>query len=155
MKPRMLKGLLLLFMLCLTVNVNANEKKWYLVTDTEKTIEMSKICSLVAIDTEETFSVLDSQGHVLASGVEKVTFHLLESSDIEDVTIQGEMFEGIVDNVLTLINVKGDIDIFNMNGARMLSVKATNIETSINVSHFTPGVYLLKCGTMSFKFIKK
>lgn len=128
---------------------------WYLVTDAEQVIEMSRVCSLVATDTEDTFSILDSQGNILAKDVLKATFTQSPTRGIKTVTAGGNMLESIVDNVLTLIGVEGDIEIFNNNGIRILSTKATNQETHIVVSHFTSGVYSVKCGTQEFKFIKE
>ena len=128
---------------------------WYLVTDAEQVIEMSRVCSLVATDTEDTFSILDSQGNILAKDVLKATFTQSPTRGIKTVTAGGNMLESIVDNVLTLIGVEGDIEIFSNNGIRLLSTKATNQETRIVVSHFTSGVYSVKCGTQEFKFIKE
>lgn len=128
---------------------------WYLVTDAEQVIEMSRVCSLVATDTEDTFSILDSQGNILAKDVLKATFTQSPTRGIKKVEAGGNMLESVVDNVLTLIGVEGDIEIFNNNGIRMLCTKATNQETHIVVSHFTSGVYLVKCGTQTFKFNKK
>ncbi len=155
MKTKTLRRLFLLFLLFFAVFAKAEDKKWHLVTDSGQAIEMSRVCSLVATDTEETFSILDASGNVLAQGVSKATFQMLEPSGIAETPIQGNLVESLVDNVLTLIGVEGDIDIFNASGSKMLSVKATTRETRINVSQFTPGVYLLKCGKQTFKFTKK
>jgi len=157
MKTKTLRShlLLLLLLLFFSVYANAQEKKWYLVTDTEQKIEMSRVSSFVATDTEETFSILDFQGNILVKDVLKATFSLLDPTGIKEIKVQGNMLESFVDNVLTLIGVEGDIEIFSVNGMKLLSVKATKQETRINVSHFTSGVYLVKCGKQTFKFNKK
>ena len=150
-----LKKHLLFILLLFSTYANAVEFKWYLVTDSEQFIEMSRVGSLVATDTEDTFSILDTSGNILAKGVSKATFAHIDPTGIKEITVQGNMLESLVDNVLTLIGAEGDIEIFSVNGSKMLSVKATKRETRINVSHFTPGVYLVKCGKQSFKFNKK
>lgn len=155
METKKLKSLFLLLLLTFSVCANAEEKRWYLVTDTELIIEMSRVCSLVATDTEETFSILDSQGNILAKNVLNATFSLLDPTGIKEIKEQGNMLSSLVNNVLTLIGVEGDIEIFSVNGVKMLSTKATKQETRINVSHLTTGVYLVKCGNLSFKFTKK
>lgn len=147
--------LLTVTLLLSAVFARAEDKTWHLVTDAGQAIEMSRVCSLVATDTEDTFSVLDASGNVLAKGVSKATFQMMEPTGIAEPPIQGNILESLVDNVLTLIGAEGDIEIFNGNGSKMLGVKATARETRINVSQFAPGVYLLKCGKQTFKFTKK
>ena len=155
MKTKTLKRLFLLLLPFFAVFAKAEDKTWHLVTDTGQTIEMSRVCSLVATDTEDTFSILDASGNVLVKGVSKATFQKLEPTGIAETTIQGNILESLVDNVLTLIGAEGDIEIFNINGLKMLGMKATARETRVNVSQFAPGVYLLKCGKQIFKFTKK
>ncbi len=155
MKTKTLKRLFLLLLPFFAVFAKAEDKTWHLVTDTGQTIEMSRVCSLVATDTEDTFSILDASGNVLVKGVSKATFQMLEPTGIAETTIQGNILESLVDNVLTLIGAEGDIEIFNINGLKMLGMKATARETRVNVSQFAPGVYLLKCGKQIFKFTKK
>ena len=153
----MKKNLFLLF-LFFSVHANAQESRWCLVTDSGQLIEMSRVGSLVATDTEETFSILGVHGNVLAKNVSKASFSWTDSpipTGVQEITEQDNMLESLVDNVLTLIGVKGNIEIFSVNGSIMLSMKATGQETRINVSHFTPGVYLVKCGKQSFRFTKK
>ena len=155
MKTKILKRLLLLFLLFISNVSFADDKQWFLVTDKEEVIEMSRVCSLVATDTEETFSILDSNGHILAKDVVRATFLLLETTNVENISAQDDMLESYVDNILTMFGVEGNIDIFSVNGSKMLSVKAIKNQTKINVSHLAPGIYLVKCGTQSFKFKKK
>lgn len=155
MKTKTLKSLFLLLLPFFAVFAKAEDKTWHLVTDTGQTIEMSRVCSLVATDTEDTFSILDASGNVLVKGVSKATFQMLEPTGIAETTIQDNILESLVDNVLTLIGAEGDIEIFNSNGLKMLGMKATARETRVNVSQFAPGVYLLKCGKQIFKFTKK
>ena len=155
MKSKLIKSHLLLLLCFFFSYANAQEYKWYLLTDTEQVIEMSRVASLVATDTEDTFSILDTFGNILAKGVLRATFAQIDPTGIKEVKVQGNMLESLVDNVLTLIGAEGDIEIFSINGSKMLSVKTTKRETRINVSHFSPGVYLVKCGKQSFKFNKK
>lgn len=147
--------LILLLFFSFSVYANAQENKWYLVTDTEQYIEMSRVWSLVATDTEDTFSILDFQGNILAEDVLKATFSLLDPTGIKEIKVQGNELSSLVNNVLTLIGVEGNVEIFSVNGVKMVSVKATKQETRIDVSHFTTGVYVVKCGNQSFKFTKK
>ena len=155
MKTKKLKRHLILFLMCFSFHANAQEYKWFLVTDKEQMIEMSRVCSFVATDTEETFSILDSNGNILAKGVSKATFAKKDPAGIKKFTSHDNILENFVNNTLTLIGVEGNVEIFSANGMKVLSAKATKGETHINVSHFTPGVYLVKCRKQSFKFTKK
>lgn len=155
METKNLKSSLLLLLMFFSAYASAQESKWCLVTDKEQKIEMSRVCSFVATDTEDSFSILDSNGNILAKGVSKATFAKIDPTEIKVITSQGNILESFVDNTLTLIGVEGNVELFSANGMKMLSVKATKRETRINVSFFTPGVYLVKCGNQSFKFTKK
>ena len=79
MKPKNLKNYLLLLLMQFSVCVSAQKIKWCLVTDKDQMIEMSRVCSFVATDTEKTFSALDSDGNILAKGVKKATFAKVDS----------------------------------------------------------------------------
>ncbi len=54
---------------------------WYLVTDQDQTISMSRVTALSAVDQyTETFKVLDKDGNVIADQVKKVTFEFLDDA---------------------------------------------------------------------------
>ncbi len=155
MNTKVLKGYLIFLLLLLSAFTYADDYKWYLVTNRGQMIEMSRVFMLVATDTEDTFSILDSQGNILANGVSEITFENSDPTGIKASPVKGNILESVVDNVLTLIGFEGNVEVFSVDGVKMLTVKATQRETHINVAHFMSGVYIVKCGKQTFKFNKK
>ena len=135
---------------------------WYLVaqiSDSEPaTFPMSFVGSLVAIDDAATFSILDTDGDVLAENVFKITFKPKEqpiATDISTPETKTNLLGSMVNDKLTLIGVNSDVTLYDANGKQMLQQEAQGGETVINIGHLPSGVYIVKCGKQTFKFIKK
>ena len=142
------------------VEVTSEEDhNWYLVTDKNVFFEISNVGMLVATDDEMYFSVLDIDGRVLADEVLRIHFVSGDPTPVTDVTINDRkpdnMIKHFVNNSLTLVGASGTIDIYNVSGKKVSSLQASVGETVIDVSQLAPGVYIVKCGKQSFKFIKK
>lgn len=101
--------------------------------DTEQYIEMSRVWSLVATDTEDTFSILDFQGNILAEDVLKATFSLLDPTGIKEIKVQGNELSSLVNNVLTLIGVEGKV---SRSKKSMRTASASIMTSSRNVCTF-------------------
>ncbi len=63
----------------------------------------------------------------------------------------------MVDNVLTISGTQnGDsVDIYNLSGQKVVSVKAVADETIISVAALTSGIYMMRTNNYVVKFIKK
>lgn len=133
---------------------------WYLVAHnvngSTKDIAMDLVGSLVAVDDASDFSVLDVNGNILATRVLKVTFRQGPADDaVEKVEKRSNIIGGVVNGKLTIIGVKGLVTVYDMSGVRHIQVEAKDDETTIDVSNLPTGIYVVRVGQQSFKFIKK
>jgi len=135
-----------------------DELRWYAITDTDVSIEMSKLGMLVAADDNITFALVAADGTVLEDGVASIRFEQRDgSAGVEAVKPDGglRLINGVVSSQLVLTGAKGTISIISANGAQVLSVQASEGETCINVQTLPTGVYIVRCGKAAFKFMKK
>ena len=135
-----------------------DELRWYAITDTGTSIEMSKLGMLVAADDNITFALVAADGTVLEDGVASIRFEQRDgSAGVEAVKPDGglRLINGVVSSQLVLTGAKGTISIISANGAQVLSVQASEGETCINVQTLPTGVYIVRCGKAAFKFMKK
>ena len=135
-----------------------DELRWYAITDTGVSIEMSKLGMLVAADDNITFALVAADGTVLEDGVASIRFEQRDgSAGVEAVKPDGglRLINGVVSSQLVLTGAKGTISIISANGAQVLSVQASEGETCINVQTLPTGVYIVRCGKAAFKFMKK
>ena len=135
-----------------------DELRWYAITDTGVSIEMSKLGMLVAADDNITFALVAADGTVLEDGVASIRFEQRDgSAGVEAVKPDGglRLINGVVSSQLVLTGAKGTISIFSANGTQVLSVKASEGETRLNVQTLPTGVYIVRCGKAAFKFMKK
>ena len=144
----------------LTITVtdgNSGESGWHLVTDSGEQFPMSQVGMLVAVDESAYFSVLDTNGNVLAEDVLRVHFTNSDPVSVENITTEKSqnMLKRYVDNQLTLVGVKGTVNVYSVEGVRVATTYAAGQETIINVSSLPSGIYIVKCGNQSFKFNKK
>ena len=136
-----------------------DELRWYAITDTGVSIEMSKLGMLVAADDNITFALVAADGTVLEDGVTSIRFEQRDgSAGVEAIRPDDgllHLINGVVSSQLVLTGAKGTISIFSANGAQVLSVQANEGETRLNVQSLPTGVYIVKCGKAAFKFMKK
>lgn len=130
---------------------------WHLVTDSGEQFPMSRVGMLVAVDKSAYFSVLDTNGNVLAEDVLRVHFTNSDPVSVENITTEKSqnMLKRYVDNQLTLVGVKGTVNVYSVEGVRVATTYAAGQETIINVSSLPSGIYIVKSGNQSFKFNKK
>ena len=121
----------------------------------EQQIPMANVGSLVAIDDAYDFTILSTSGDVLAEGVLKVSFLPNSSTGIKSIKSSDNMIARTASDKLALIGVKGEVAIYNAAGILQTQVTATSSETIIIISHLPSGVYIVKVGTQTFKFMKK
>ncbi len=157
----MIRFALIVVWLLTAGNLSAQEEKlWYAVTDTGKSVEMSKVDMLVATDDNYTFAIVSADGTVLIDDVAYI--QLVQSDTTPSGIIEARkddnmrLIHGVVSSQLVLTGAKGRVSIYSANGTQVLSVQASEDgETSLNVRGLPHGVYVVKCGKASFKFIKK
>lgn len=135
-----------------------DELRWYAITDTGTSIEMSKLGLLVAADDNITFALVAADGTVLEDGVASIRFEQRNGFAGVEVIRPDDglrLINGVVSSQLVLTGAKGTISIISANGAQVLSVQANEGETRLNVQSLPTGVYIVRCGKAAFKFMKK
>ena len=135
----------------------APSKQWYMKTDDDTMIPMANVSMLVAADDDVYFAVLDADGNFLHEHVKRASFLQADPVGITPVisSEESDIMKRLVNNQLTIIGAKDCIEIFNMAGVMQFQVAPTGHETVINVGALPSGLYVAKCGRVSFKFSKK
>lgn len=118
-------------------------------------LPMSEVGSLVAVDDALDFSILSSTGSVLAEKVLKVSFEPKSLTGINSIEKSGNIISQTVTDKLTLIGVSGEVAVYDAGGKLQMQVKANGGETVIGTSRLPKGIYVVKVGKQSFKFMKK
>jgi len=144
--------------LCLlaTTTAQAEEAKWLLVTDSGTKLEMENVGSFVFSGTD-AFDILDKSGTVIAPSVKKVSFEYFKSTGIQNTkgTKETSLLSFTVDSQLTIVGSMSDTQVYTASGVLVASGKSKDGTTVIDVSHLSQGIYLVRSGNQSFKFVKK
>lgn len=154
----MKKTILLLLITSFAVVAKANEKVWLMVYQSAEgkvqELLMSDVGSLVAVDDAYDFTILSTTGSVLAEGVLKVSFEYSAATSISPSTKSDDMIARAASDKLTLIGVSGEVCVYDTAGVLKKQVNATGGETIINIAQLPAGVYIVKNGNQTFKFMK-
>jgi hypothetical protein len=118
-------------------------------------IPMIEVGSLVSVDEAYDFSILSISGEVLAEGVTRVSFQQGDVTKIEPKVESGNMISRMASDKIILIGAKGTISVFNTTGAMFIQMNADGGETVVNIAHLPNGIYIVKTGSQTFKFMKK
>ena len=146
-----------------TYDGNPDENKtWYLVAlfaeKENRIFNMSMVGGLVAVDDAYDFSILDTEGYILAEGVKKALFKSADEIDptnIKPAEQARNLLARSANGKLTLIGVSGVVNVYDISGQRLLTTTANGGETIVNISHIPAGIYVVKCDKFTFKFTKK
>ncbi len=132
---------------------------WLLVTDSGVRIPMESVGMLVAGDDAKTFSVVRTTGAGDAvSGVTSVSFaYDPASSGIGEIGVEGiGILPDPVTSSVMLMGCKGrQMSICDMGGRVYVSAVVTADSERVDVSGLSAGMYVLRAGEASVKFIKK
>lgn len=145
-----------LFLSCSSAFANGHEL-WFLVTDTQQRIELSRVVSFVAVDDSRSFSVLLDDNSSIQD-VQSVTFELQGSSGVEAISDSRPelIFEGV--STIRISNIDTSavdvIRIFDLSGRCVISQAALNGDNILDVASLGRGTYIVTVGSVSFKFIK-
>jgi hypothetical protein len=147
-----------LFVLC-SLTTQAADKKWAMVTQSGETVLMSDVSYLLYADNATAFSIVKKDNSMI-SEVSKVSFLQVEATGI--ASVQGAVSEisllsNVVTDHLTLSGVQSGtkIQIFSISGKQMDESAACGESCQISVADYPNGLYILKVGRTSIKFIKK
>lgn len=157
----MKKLTVLLFIICSSYSClcsyAATAKEWMVHTDTQQRVSLSNVECLIGTDKSETFSVL-LKDNTLIPDVKEVTFKHETTAGIDNVISTQEPFFAAGASTLIISNLTAplsDINIYNLTGQRVVSVKAESGKTEIDIANLAPGAYIVAVGNSSFKFLKK
>lgn len=131
-------------------------EEWFMHTDTDHELQMYHVTCLLAPDGAETFAVL-MDDNTLYDGVSKVTFARSVPAGIDNVASDKEIsvLTDMATNSLSVTGAQGKTaDIFDANG-RLLIKQSLSATDKIDVSALASGMYMLKIGGATVKFIKK
>lgn len=154
-----MKKLIVTFALIIaSIAVAHADSGWLMVTDQGTRIPMESVGMLVAADDARTFTVVRTAGAGEAiSGVKSVSFTFDASSGIDKTDVTGiSIIPDPVSSAITLIGCNGcRMYIFDMSGRECMSAIIATDSERIDVSGLAAGIYVLRAGDASVKFIKK
>ena len=148
---------LLLFMLMLLA-VNSSQAAGVFKVNGE---DVMKTPTLITLDYSRAGYILVqfSDSTVVSYNMNLVEFCPNETNSIQSTTKEGTFFfiKGHVRDILHLegITPGAEIGIYAANGAQKYLGKSNSKNMSVDVSHLSRGVYLLRVGRQAVKFIKE
>ena len=142
-----------------SIAVGRADSGWLLVTDSGVRIPMETVGMLVAADDATTFSVVRTAGSGDAvTGVTSVSFaYDPASSGIGEIGVDGvSILPDPVASSVMLMGCKGrQWAVCDMAGRVYMSAVVTTDSERVDVSGLPAGMYVLRAGEASVKFIKK
>lgn len=133
----------------------ADDNKWYMVTDTDVEIALSSVGFLLAADDADAFSVVCTDGNVY-NGVASVSFAQFEgSAGINAVAQDDEVEVSLSTSYLTVMGCEGTATLYTVDGKQLLSKQLSSSDNSVYIGNLSSGVYILKAGNTSVKFRKQ
>ena len=134
-----------------------DDSPWYVMTQDARCIPVEMIGSLVAIDDKPFFTILDTEGAVLADSVALMIFTQDNITAIHEISVaaRDKQLRQIVDGRLEMQGVQGTLVVYSSTGMEMLRQSAVNGHVSVSVSSLPTGVYVATIGRQSFKFLKR
>ncbi|MDD6437384.1 MAG: T9SS type A sorting domain-containing protein [Prevotella sp.] len=154
-----MKKILLIAVLTLTVlHVSAQDSGWYLSTDKGQKVALNNVSFFLAADNDSLFTIVLKEG----DAIEKVRQATVKQgtataiSTLRTATPEVKL-SGIVSGELSLSGLDSStkVEVYSANGIRQNVSISHGSETSVNVRSLQPGLYILKVGRQSVKFMKR
>lgn len=156
-----MRKLFLSLALTLAIGGQAQEgtQQWALQEPTSgRTVLLTDVSFLLASDWQDSFSIVCKDGNVI-TGAETVNFVKAAASGIASATAPGSGPQVAICAAwrLTLTGCKPGtaIAIHDASGRMVASMTAAGWQASIDLGHLATGVYLLRAGETTVKFMKK
>ncbi|MDO5128341.1 MAG: T9SS type A sorting domain-containing protein [Prevotellaceae bacterium] len=144
-------------LLCATA-ANAADLKWALQTQDGATVMMSQVGYILYTDGSSTMSIVKTDNSVIED-VTKVSFAKVDGTGIaQTVADKGiAVLSRVVDNSLTVTGCPEgqSVSVISASGAVEVKTLSSGDHTTIDVSRLVSGVYMLRVGKNTVKFIKK
>ena len=153
----MMKKLFTLFLLSLALTLQAADKVWCMVTDDGTKIALSRIGFLLASDQSDAFSIVCNDGEVIYQ-VASVSFAQGEPTGISSATTEAQqtLQLNVASSSLQLRGCQPgtDITIYDVSG-KTVRQEVLPSDGTISIVGLPAGIYVLKAGSASVKFLKK
>ena len=152
-----MKKLFTFFLLSLALTLQAADKVWCMVTDDGTKIALSRIGFLLASDQSDAFSIVCNDGEVIYQ-VASVCFAQGEPTGISSATTEAQQtlqLNGASPSVQRRGWQPGtDITIYDVSG-KTVRQEVLPSDGTISIVGLPAGIYVLKAGSASVKFLKK
>ena len=152
-----MKKLFTFFLLSLALTLQAADKVWCMVTDDGTKIALSRIGFLLVSDQSDAFSVVCNDGEVIYQ-VASVSFAQGEPTGISSVSTEAQqtLQLNVASSSLQLRDCQPgtDITIYDVSG-KTVRQEVLPSDGTISIVGLPAGIYVLKAGSASVKFLKK
>lgn len=152
-----MKKLFTLLLLSLALTLQAADKVWCMVTDDGTKIALSRIGFLLASDQSDAFSIVCNDGEVIYQ-VASVSFAQGEPTGISSATTEAQqtLQLNVASSSLQLRGCQPgtDITIYDVSG-KTVRQEVLPSDGTISIVGLPAGIYVLKAGSASVKFLKK
>ena len=151
----------LLCLLTLLPSSLRGQDKWCVVDMANPAMPLASVdnvCFLLTADNTPTLTVVCRDGQLIG-GVESVGFRQLDVTSVRTPKADGEiqLIGSPVSESITILGcaVGTEISVYDLAGHQLKTGTATEQQLTIGVSDLKSGVYLLKAGTVTIKFVRK
>ena len=152
-----MKKLFTFFLLSLALTLQPADKVWCMVTDDGTKIALSRIGFLLASDQSDAFSIVCNDGEVIYQ-VASVSFAQGEPTGISSATTEAQqtLQLNVASSSLQLRGCQPgtDITIYDVSG-KTVRQEVLPSDGTISIVGLPAGIYVLKAGSASVKFLKK
>lgn len=152
-----MKKLFTILLLSLALTLQAADKVWCMVTDDGTKIALSRIGFLLVSDQSDAFSIVCNDGEVIYQ-VASVSFAQGEPTGISSATTEAQqtLQLNVASSSLQLRGCQPgtDITIYDVSG-KTVRQEVLPSDGTISIVGLPAGVYVLKAGSASVKFLKK
>ena len=152
-----MKKLFTFFLLSLALTLQAADKVWCMVTDDGTKIALSRIGFLLVSDQSDAFSIVCNDGEVIYQ-VASVSFAQGEPTGISSATTEAQqtLQLNVASSSLRLRGCQPgtDITIYDVSG-KTVRQEVLPSDGTISIVGLPAGIYVLKAGSASVKFLKK
>jgi len=152
-----MKKLFTFLLLSLALTLQAADKVWCMVTDDGTKIALSRIGFLLVSDQSDAFSIVCNDGEVIYQ-VASVSFAQGEPTGISSATTEAQqtLQLNVASSSLQLRDCQPgtDITIYDVSG-KTVRQEVLPSDGTISIVGLPAGIYVLKAGSASVKFLKK
>jgi hypothetical protein len=154
-----MKRILLLLFLFLSLGMQAAEEFWCMRTQGGELVRISDVSYLLTSSGAKDFTIVKSDNSQL-QGITSVSFVKSTATGIASVAATPQepaLYAHEVGTDLTILGTATGqpVYIYNAGGRLVRTARTAADQTSIDVSSLAHGLYILRVGRSSVKFIKK